>query len=264
MSITLPVWITAVSSVILLDLAIYFQHVLFHAVPALWRLHIGGEGTVPDTNASRNVSAIFGEINLPLTRQVEVTGAVRWDHYSDVGSKASPQVRARWNPSRELLLRASAGKGFRAPSLWDLHSPPAFGNTANAVTDPGCPANLIADEDALRGYAVERAQHRRDGLKPETSTQWSVARVRPQQGTSIGLDYWRIEEGRDQHLTATRSRQPERPRSQPVHSRFKRPHRHHAFGFAAEACGQRSWMDVDEAASFVLQVSFSFIGTLTE
>ena len=27
------------ASVVLLDLAIYFQHVLFHAVPALWRLH---------------------------------------------------------------------------------------------------------------------------------------------------------------------------------------------------------------------------------
>jgi len=26
-------------AVIVLDLAIYFQHVLFHAVPALWRLH---------------------------------------------------------------------------------------------------------------------------------------------------------------------------------------------------------------------------------
>ena len=38
-AITLPTWIAAVSSVVLLDLAIYFQHVLFHAVPALWRLH---------------------------------------------------------------------------------------------------------------------------------------------------------------------------------------------------------------------------------
>jgi sterol desaturase/sphingolipid hydroxylase (fatty acid hydroxylase superfamily) len=37
--ITLPVWIAVVASVVLLDLAIYFQHVLFHAVPALWRLH---------------------------------------------------------------------------------------------------------------------------------------------------------------------------------------------------------------------------------
>jgi sterol desaturase/sphingolipid hydroxylase (fatty acid hydroxylase superfamily) len=32
-------WATVVVSVILLDLAIYLQHVMFHAVPALWRVH---------------------------------------------------------------------------------------------------------------------------------------------------------------------------------------------------------------------------------
>src|SRR5213079_1315010 len=37
--ITLPAWASIIVSVILLDLAIYFQHVMFHAVPALWRLH---------------------------------------------------------------------------------------------------------------------------------------------------------------------------------------------------------------------------------
>ena len=37
--VPLPAWIGVVASVILLDLAIYFQHVLFHAVPTLWRLH---------------------------------------------------------------------------------------------------------------------------------------------------------------------------------------------------------------------------------
>jgi sterol desaturase/sphingolipid hydroxylase (fatty acid hydroxylase superfamily) len=34
-----PAWVTIPLSVIALDLAIYLQHVLFHAVPALWRLH---------------------------------------------------------------------------------------------------------------------------------------------------------------------------------------------------------------------------------
>ena len=34
-----PWWVALVGSVIVLDLAIYLQHVLFHAVPALWRLH---------------------------------------------------------------------------------------------------------------------------------------------------------------------------------------------------------------------------------
>ena len=35
----LPLWLAALLSILLLDLAIYLQHVLFHAVPGLWRLH---------------------------------------------------------------------------------------------------------------------------------------------------------------------------------------------------------------------------------
>ena len=34
-----PVWVSIVVSMLLLDLAIYLQHVMFHAVPGLWRLH---------------------------------------------------------------------------------------------------------------------------------------------------------------------------------------------------------------------------------
>ena len=35
----LPQWLAAAVAVVFLDLVIYFQHVTFHAVPALWRLH---------------------------------------------------------------------------------------------------------------------------------------------------------------------------------------------------------------------------------
>ncbi len=38
-NLPLPWWTTVVGSVVLLDLAIYLQHVMFHAVPAFWRLH---------------------------------------------------------------------------------------------------------------------------------------------------------------------------------------------------------------------------------
>ena len=34
-----PVWVSIVLSMLLLDLAIYLQHVMFHAVPGLWRFH---------------------------------------------------------------------------------------------------------------------------------------------------------------------------------------------------------------------------------
>jgi sterol desaturase/sphingolipid hydroxylase (fatty acid hydroxylase superfamily) len=35
-----PAWLEVVLAVFALDLAIYLQHVLFHSVPALWRLHL--------------------------------------------------------------------------------------------------------------------------------------------------------------------------------------------------------------------------------
>ena len=37
--VTLPVWLALPLAIAFLDLVIYFQHVTFHAVPALWRLH---------------------------------------------------------------------------------------------------------------------------------------------------------------------------------------------------------------------------------
>ena len=36
---SLPSWLVVPATVVLLDLAIYLQHILFHAVPVLWRLH---------------------------------------------------------------------------------------------------------------------------------------------------------------------------------------------------------------------------------
>ena len=37
--VALPVWLEFLLALILLDLAVYLQHRLFHHVPALWRLH---------------------------------------------------------------------------------------------------------------------------------------------------------------------------------------------------------------------------------
>jgi sterol desaturase/sphingolipid hydroxylase (fatty acid hydroxylase superfamily) len=38
-SLRAPAWLAVLASLFLLDLAVYLQHVLFHAVPLLWRLH---------------------------------------------------------------------------------------------------------------------------------------------------------------------------------------------------------------------------------
>jgi sterol desaturase/sphingolipid hydroxylase (fatty acid hydroxylase superfamily) len=38
--VALPAWLTVLLAVLVLDLVIYLQHVMFHAVPALWRVHM--------------------------------------------------------------------------------------------------------------------------------------------------------------------------------------------------------------------------------
>ncbi|MGE4012071.1 MAG: sterol desaturase family protein [Alphaproteobacteria bacterium] len=38
-ALDLPAWLAFVAALLAFDIAIYFQHVMFHAVPALWRLH---------------------------------------------------------------------------------------------------------------------------------------------------------------------------------------------------------------------------------
>src|SRR5579871_1847312 len=38
-NLPIPRWAAVVASIVMLDAAIYFQHVMFHAVPVLWRVH---------------------------------------------------------------------------------------------------------------------------------------------------------------------------------------------------------------------------------
>jgi iron complex outermembrane recepter protein len=66
--------------------------------------------------------------------------AVRFDKYQGVGNSTTPKFSLRWQPIREVLLRASVGKGFRAPSLQDLYLPPQQSVTPPGVSDPiRCP-----------------------------------------------------------------------------------------------------------------------------
>ncbi len=39
-NIILPYWMAIITGVIILDLTIYLQHVVFHALPTLWRMHM--------------------------------------------------------------------------------------------------------------------------------------------------------------------------------------------------------------------------------
>lgn len=154
--------------------------------------HIGGEGSVPATRASRNIYALFSELSMPFAKGVELTAAARYDHYSDFGNSFNPRLALKVQPSKELLLRASIGTGFRAPTLWDVNSPISTTNTADAQVDPDCPAGFADDPRCATQFNVQYSSDK--NLKPETSRQFALGLVfEPTRNMSIALDYWNIE-----------------------------------------------------------------------
>ncbi len=153
-------------------------------------LHVGGEGSVPETEASRNVLAVFSEVTIPFAKGWEAGLAARFDHYSDFGSTFNPRANIRWQPAKEVLLRASAGTGFRAPTLWDVNSPASTTNTANSLLDPACP---IAKDARCEAQFNERYASS-SNLKAEKSRQFSTGIVlEPVKWLSTSIDYWFIE-----------------------------------------------------------------------
>ena len=78
--IMLPPWVAAVVTLLVLDFAIYLQHVMVHAVPVLWRLHrvhhadLGFDAT---TGLRFHPIEIFLSLSLKMA-VVVLLGAVPW------------------------------------------------------------------------------------------------------------------------------------------------------------------------------------------
>ena len=65
------------------------------------------------------MNAVYAEVFAPLLRNVEVTAAVRYDNYSDVGATTNPKVGVKWTVVPSLLLRGTWQTAFRAPGLYE-------------------------------------------------------------------------------------------------------------------------------------------------
>ena len=102
---------------------------------------------------TRDVTAYYFELLMPVLDNLEVTVAGRQDDYSDYGSDFSPKVSARWVVSDDMTIRASYGEGFRAPTLDILTQKDSF--SADSVRDEqsclaqGQPANCSLQINAL-------------------------------------------------------------------------------------------------------------------
>lgn len=68
-------------------------------------------------SGARDITSAYVEVSVPVVKGLDVTGAVRYDDYSDFGSTTNPKLSLRYAPIDSLAFRASWGTGFRAPSL---------------------------------------------------------------------------------------------------------------------------------------------------
>jgi iron complex outermembrane recepter protein len=120
-------------------------------------------------SASRRVSAIFGEINAPVTKWLELNAAVRTDHYSDFGDSTTPKVGFKLKPIDQLAIRGTYAEAFRAPGPAETGGS-SFGFTTFGILSQGNPA-----------------------IQPETAKSYTLGLIfEPSASTSLTLDYWRV------------------------------------------------------------------------
>ena len=140
-----------------------------------------GQG-ITATNGKRNSTALFAELGLPITKQIEGQLALRTDRYSDYGSSTTPKIGFKFTPNDMIAIRANWGKGFRAPTLPEIS--PSVATFFTGVIDP--------EDGASRNISGVFAGN--PNLKAEKSTSATVGIVfEPNKNFNLSLDMYRID-----------------------------------------------------------------------
>lgn len=140
-------------------------------------------------DGQRNVFAMYGEVLAPVWPGVELTGAMRWDHFTDVGNAYTPKVGVKWTPARQFALRATWARGFRAPSPAEngVGGLAAFTNASDPVR---C---ALGVQVACNPANIALITSPNPDLDPERSKSYNVGIIwDPLPRTSFSLDYWQI------------------------------------------------------------------------
>ena len=159
---------------------------------------VASTGIDPNTHdeGSRTTQAVYAELNVPIFKTLDVTGAVRYDRYSDFGNTTNPKVGFRFQPTKQVLFRGSYSTGFRAPSLYEINSSQTYTNTSQRDDPINCPGGKPLPGKPKATNCEQQFQALFGGnkkLSPEESRNITVGVVlEPIANLSIGIDYWDI------------------------------------------------------------------------
>jgi iron complex outermembrane receptor protein len=160
-----------------------------------------------DSSASRRARSLVTEIDIPITKELDLGASVRADRYNDVGGTVNPKVSFRYQPTSRLLFRGSYNTGFHAPSLIERYGSAkgGIGNTKENFDDPVlCPGGKVGTAGggtALPGYSALVVCNAKQlhitgsnpDLAPEKSSNVTLGvAFEPIRNVSVTLDFWRI------------------------------------------------------------------------
>ncbi len=149
-------------------------------------------------SADRKAYGAFVELVAPVAKDLELTGALRFDDYEEVGSTVNAKGSFRWAPKKGFLVRGSLGTGFKAPTVPQLAATPQPYGVTTRRYSANADLQTIADElgAVLRSGNVQYdvVAGGNPNLEPEKSRQGSIGFVfEPIPEASIGMDLWHIQ-----------------------------------------------------------------------
>jgi len=155
--------------------------------------------TDSDGKGTRRHWALGGEVRVPVTSFLQLSGAARYDHFRVVDNafgKATWNIGAELRPTSRLLLRGAMGTGFRAPDLHYVFSgngdthPSGVDYLACRRDNPGAGYSDCTDDYEF-GIVSHRTGNRK--LRPETSKSINAGVFwQPDRSVDLSVDYFKV------------------------------------------------------------------------
>jgi iron complex outermembrane receptor protein len=124
-----------------------------------------GYGSKNVVDKSRSNFSAYVDTEFDITKELLLSGAVRFENYTDFGSTVNGKIASRFKVSDKVNLRGSISTGFRAPSLAQVYYNTNFTNFSNN----GATEVLLAANESVeaKAYNIEK-------LKQETAINASL------------------------------------------------------------------------------------------
>ncbi len=161
---------------------------------------MGCPGASRSPDRTREISAVYAEALVPVTRALQLQLAVRHDSYQDIGGTTNPKIGFKFQPLPQVAVRGSVNTGFRAPTVQQLYLGSVDLALTGVYSDPErCPV----DPTQCQRNSLPYKQGGNPNLKPEVSKQGTLGLLfQPSRNTAFYADYWQVAlEDRIRNLT---------------------------------------------------------------